>query len=80
MVFNTTFQQYFNYIVASVLFVLEIGVQGRNHPPATDTLSHNVVSRIPLLIDTDWIVSCNSNYHTITDGTIPIPPKKNAKK
>ena len=46
------------------------------------TLSHNVVSCTPRLngirtqtlvvIYTDWIGSCKSNYHTITNTTAPI--------
>jgi hypothetical protein len=40
------FQQYFSYIVAAVLLVVETGVPGENHRPVAShwqTLSHNVV-------------------------------------
>ena len=63
----------------SVLLVEESGVPGENHRP----LSHNVVSSTPrhergfapttsLVIGTDCICNCKSNYHTITAMTAPI--------
>jgi hypothetical protein len=78
MVLNATF----NNILAiswSVLLVEETGVPGENHRPVAShwrTLSHNVVSSTPRLrkleltllvvIGTDCIGSCKSNYHMIT--------------
>ena len=46
------FQQYFSYIVRSVLLVEETSLPGENHRPAVShwqTLSHKVVSSTPLL-------------------------------
>ena len=66
----------------SILVVEETGVPGENHRPVAShwqTLSHNVVhlpwSRFKLttsvVIGTDCIGSCKSNYHTITTMTAP---------
>ena len=68
----------------SVLSVEETRVPGENHPSVTShwqTLSHNVVlSTSPwtgfepttlVVIGTDCIGSCISNYHTITATTAP---------
>jgi hypothetical protein len=66
--------------------VEETGVTGENHESATShwqTLSHNVVSSTPhlsvelelttlVMIVTDCIVSCKSNYHTITTITVSV--------
>ena len=44
------FQQYFSYIMASVLLVEETRVPGQNHRPVANhqhILSHNVVSSTP---------------------------------
>jgi len=61
----------------------ETGVPGENHRPVAShrqTLLHNVVSSTshlgfeltPLVvIGTDYIDSCKSNYHTITTTTAP---------
>ena len=67
----------------SVLFVEETRVPGENHQPAAShwqTLSHYVVSSTPweglelttlVVIGTDCIGSCKSNYRTITTTTAP---------
>jgi hypothetical protein len=62
----------------SVLLVEETRVPGENHRPVANhrqTLSHNVVSSTPtmsgirthtfMVIGTDCIGSCKSNYHAI---------------
>ena len=72
----------------SVLLVDKIGGPGENHRPVASywqTWSHNVVhlawSRFVLatsvLIGTDCIGSCKSNYHTITATTTPTTFNKN---
>ena len=77
MVFNATFNNISAISWRSVLLVEETGVSGENHWPITShwqTLSHNVVSCTPhisgiqmlVVMGTDWIGSCKSNYHTIT--------------
>jgi hypothetical protein len=56
----------------------ETGIPGENHRPAIShwqTLSHNVVSML-VVIGTDCIGSCKSNYHTIMT-TITLNLKKN---
>ena len=79
MVFNATFNNISAISWWSVLLVEETRVLWENHWPVTShwqTLSYNVVSSIPtwtgfeftalVVIDTDFIDSCKSNYHTIT--------------
>jgi hypothetical protein len=78
MVFNATFN---NISVISWRSVLLVEETGENHQPVAShwqTLSHNVVhlgSRFELttsvVIGTDCIGSCKSNYHTITAMTAP---------
>ena len=76
MVFNATFN---NISVISWWSVLLVEETGENHRPVashSQTLSHNVVQSTPRLsgipthtlvvIDTDCIGSCKSNYHMIT--------------
>jgi hypothetical protein len=74
-VFNATFK---NISVISSMTVSFIG--GGNHRPVAShwqTLSHNVVHlalsriRTSMVIDTDCIGSCKSNYHTIKAMTVP---------
>ena len=74
MLFNATINKYFSYIVAvSFRVVMETGVPGENHRPAASqwqTLSQSFIGiRTLVVIDTDCIGSCKSNYHTIT--TVP---------
>ena len=84
MVFNAT-QQYFSYIVA-VNFIG--GWNGRipekttDLPQVTDKLDHLMLCTSPwvgfesttsMVIGTDCICSCKSNYHTITATTVPLP-------
>jgi hypothetical protein len=84
MVFNATLNN-ISVIMwqSSVLLVGETGVPGENH---RQTLSHNVASSTPRLtgiqtkktlvvIDTDYIGSNKSNYHTITTTTAPYKNK-----
>jgi hypothetical protein len=77
MVLNATFKK------ISVLLVEETRVPAGNHRPATShwqNLSHNVVSSTPpefelttlVVIGTDCIDSCESNYHTIKTTMAPI--------
>jgi len=81
MVFNTTFNNISVISWLSVLLVEEIGVPRENHQPAGShwqNWSHNAVQSSPwvgielttsVVIGTDCIDSCNSNYHTITATT-----------
>ena len=82
MVFNATFNNISVILWRLVLLVEETGVPRENHwPTASDwqILSHNVVSSTPRLsgirlttlvvIGTDCIGSCRSNYHTIMNTT-----------
>ena len=81
MVFNVTFNNISATSWRSVLLMEETGEAGENHRPVVrhwQTLSHNVISSAPrmsgiwtlVLIDTDYIGSCKSIYHTITTHTI----------
>jgi hypothetical protein len=85
MVFNATFNNISVILWQSVLLVEETGVPGENHRPVAShwqTLSHNVVSSTLrhdtgfelttlVVIGTDCIGSCKSNYHMITATTAP---------
>jgi hypothetical protein len=80
MVFNATFNNISVISWRSFLLVEETGGPGENHRPVAShwrTLSHNIVpwSRFELttsvLIGTNYIGSCKSNYHTITATTPP---------
>jgi len=59
MVFNATFNNISVISWQSVLFVEETGVHGENHRPL-------------VVIDTDYIDSCKSSYHTIMTTTVPL--------
>ena len=82
MMFNATFNNISAISWWSVLLREETGVPGENHRPVAShwqTWSHNVVSSTPCLSgirthnfssDRHWvIVSCKSNYQTITTTT-----------
>ena len=73
MVFNATFNTISVISWQSVLSLEETGVPGENHQPDgshSQTLSHNDVSSTLVVIDTDCIGSCRSNY-TVMTTTIP---------
>ena len=82
LVFDATFNNISVISWRSVLLVEETGGPGENHQPVAShwqTLSHNVVLSSPwsrfelttsVVIGTDCIGSCKSNYHTIT-ATMP---------
>jgi hypothetical protein len=84
MVFNVTFN---NISAISWQSVLLVGETGDNQRPVArhrQTLFHNVVSSTPrhernsttlVVIGTDCIYSCKSNYHTITTTTTQSPPQ-----
>ena len=68
------FQQYFGYIVV----VSFIGGGNRKTGRKPPTLSHNAVwsrfqltTTVPVVIGTDCIDSCKSNYLTIMTTTVP---------
>jgi hypothetical protein len=89
VVFNASFNNISVISLRSVLLVEETGMPGENYQPAAShcqTLSHNIVSSTPRLgfefitlvvIGTDYIGSCKSNYHTITTTTAPISVGEN---
>ena len=82
MVFNATFNNISAISWRSVLLLKETGVPGENHRPAAShwKLYHIIVYRVHhawslfdlttlVVISTDSIGSCKSNYHTITTTT-----------
>jgi len=82
MVFKATFNNISVILWQSVLLVEETRVPEENHRPVAShwqTLSHNVVhlamSRFKLVtsvvVGTDCIGSCKSNYHAITTTMYP---------
>ena len=83
MVFNATFNNISVISWQSVLLVEETGGPGENHWPSqvTDKLYHIMLYTSPLskfelttsvVIGTDCIGSCKSNYHTIMATTAPL--------
>ena len=84
---NVTFNNISVISWPSVLLVEENRVPGENHIPVAShrqTLSHNVLSSTPrherrsnsqplVVIGTDCIGNCKSNYHTISTTTSPGP-------
>jgi hypothetical protein len=77
-IFYACLKQYFSYIVAFSFIGGGTGVPGENHRPAAShwqTLLHNVVHlalieiRTSVVIGTDCIGSCKSNYHMIAATT-----------
>jgi hypothetical protein len=81
---NATFNNYSIILWWSVLLVEESGGSGENHWPVTNhwqTWSHIVVHlTTSVVIGTDCIGSCNSNYHTITTTTALLVIKKISKQ
>jgi hypothetical protein len=66
MVSNATFN---NILVTSWWSVLLVEETGENHQPAEShwqTLSHNVELTTLVVVCTDCIDSCKSNYHAMT--------------
>ena len=81
MVFNATFNNITVISWRSVLLVEETGGSGENHRHVAShwqTLSHTVVHHAwfelttSVVICTDYIGSCKSNYHTIMAPMAPI--------
>ena len=84
MMFNSTFNNISAISWRSVLLVEETGDNQRPVARHRQTLFHTVVSSTPrhernsttlVVIGTDCINSCKSNYHTITTTTTPSPFK-----
>ena len=78
VVLNANFNNISFILWRSVLLVEETGEPAENHRPVTSlwqTLSHNGVHialiTTSVVIGTDCIGSCKSNYHTITAMTHP---------
>ena len=81
MVFSATFNNITDISWWSVLFVEETGGPGENHRPVADKFYHIMLYTSPwsrfelttsVVIGTDCIGSCKSNYHTITATTAPV--------
>jgi hypothetical protein len=85
LLLNATFNNILVILWRSVLLVAVTGVPGENHRPVVShwqTLSHKVVSRTLqqtrfelttlVVIGTDCLGSCKSNYHTIMTTTVPL--------
>ena len=91
--FNATFNNISAISWLSVLLMEETGGTGENHRPVTSheqTLPNNVISSTPcherdsllttsVVIGTDCIGNCKSNYHTITVTTAPKSNGENIK-
>ena len=80
MVFNPTFNNISVISWRSVLLVEEKGGPGENHRPVIDKVYHIMLYTSPgsglelttsVVIGTDFIGSCKSDYHTITATTAP---------
>ena len=77
MVFNASFSNISVISWRSVLLVVKTGVPGETTdlPQVTDKCYHILLHRLHLtifvLIGTDCICSCKSNYHTSTTTTAP---------
>ena len=80
MVFNVTFNNISVISWQSVLLMDETGLPGENHWPAAShwqTLLHNVVHlaefelKMLVVMGTDGIGSCKSNYHMIRTNDGP---------
>ena len=81
MVFNATFNNISVISWRSVLLVEETREPVENHCPVTDKLYHIMLYTLPwsrfklttsVVIGTDCIGSCKSNYHMITATTAPV--------
>ena len=84
--FDATFNN-ISFILWRSVLLEETGVHGENHWPSAlhrHALSHNVASSTQLttfvVISTECISSCKSNYHTTTTTTIPTLPKETKVK
>ena len=88
MVFSSIFNNILVILLRSVLLVEETGVPGKNMeqlPHITDKLYHIMLCSpwagfeltTSVVIGTDCICGCKSNYHTITTTTAPVTCKYN---
>jgi hypothetical protein len=80
MVFNAIFNNISFISWRSVLLVKETGLHGENTDRRNKSLVNVITSSTPhhgfelttlVVISTDYIGSCKSNYHTTTTTTVP---------
>ena len=91
MVFSTIYQQYFSYFVAVSFTDRGIFTSWRKPQTCCKSLTNLTLYRVHfairgfklttlVVIGTDYIGSCNSNYHTIMTTTAPVFPSPIAIK
>jgi len=71
MVFNATFNNILAISWQSGLLVEETSVPGENHRTVSSFITYCSIEYTSVVIGTDYICSCKSNYHTIAATTAP---------